>query len=98
MANLRIHLTNALTRVKRYFPEVLLFISVLVVGPLYAATDHSSLITSYEGSKTCRACHPDAVRELLDSIHYRLMGSVQAVYDMFSNKPVAGIHGKGDRY
>ena len=63
-----------------------------------AATDHSSLITSYEGSKTCKPCHPDAVDEVLDSIHYKLMGEVQGVYNMFTNQPVEGIHGKGNRY
>ena len=71
---------------------------IVFVGPLQAATDHSDLITSYEGSKTCKSCHPDSVDEVLDSMHYKLMGQVQGAYNMFTNKPVEGIHGKGNRY
>jgi hypothetical protein len=82
------------------------FLLMLPLGILFvpfaesvqAATDHTGLITSYEGSKTCRTCHPEAVDEMLGSIHYKLMGQVQDVYNMFTNKPVEGIHGKGDRY
>jgi hypothetical protein len=68
------------------------------LGAAQAVTDHSELITSYEGSATCKACHPDAVEEVLESIHYKLMGQVQGVYNMFTNQPVEGIHGKGNRY
>jgi hypothetical protein len=71
---------------------------IVFVGPLQAATDHSDLITSYEGSKTCEPCHPGAAEEMLNSIHYKLMGEVQGVYNMFTNKAVEGIHGKGNRY
>lgn len=69
-------------------------------GPAYGATDHADLITTYEGSKTCSAadCHSGAAAEVLDSIHYKLMGEVQGVYTMFTNQPVEGIHGKGNRY
>ena len=63
-----------------------------------AATDHSSLITSYEGSKTCRTCHEEETQEIVDSIHYKLMGKTQDVYNMFTNQPVVGTHGKGNRY
>jgi len=72
----------------------------IVGAPVYAATDHADLITTYEGSKTCSAadCHPGAAQEVMDSIHYKLMGEVQGVYNMFTNQPVEGIHGKGNRY
>jgi len=73
----------------------------LVAGrPAYGATDHTALMTAYEGSKTCSAadCHPGAAEEVMDSIHYKLMGEVQGVYNMFTDQPVEGIHGKGNRY
>ena len=73
-------------------------LSIIFVGSVHAATDHSDLITSYEGSKTCAPCHPGAADEMLNSIHYKLMGEVQGVYNMFTNKAVEGIHGKGNRY
>jgi hypothetical protein len=71
---------------------------ITFAGPVQATTDHTGLITSYEGSKTCRTCHPGAVDEVLGSIHYKLMGQVQDVYNMFTNRPVEGMHGKGNRY
>jgi hypothetical protein len=82
----------------RLLPVFLGLLSIIFVGPLQAATDHSDLITSYEGSKTCNPCHPGAAEEMLNSIHYKLMGEVQGVYNMFTNKAVVGIHGKGNRY
>ena len=63
-----------------------------------ADTDHTSLITTYEGSKTCRPCHDEAVNDLTHAVHYRLLGNVQGVYDMFTNKLVTGEKGKGNRY
>ena len=63
-----------------------------------AEVDHTNLITSYEGSKTCRTCHEDVMEDVIGSIHYKLMGQTQDVYNMFTNKPVVGIHGKGNRY
>jgi hypothetical protein len=62
-----------------------------------ADVDHS-FITSYEGSKTCRTCHEAAVDDLTHAVHYRLLGNVQGVYDMFTNKAVTGEKGKGNRY
>ena len=73
-------------------------LSTAFLGSTQAATDHSELITSYEGSATCKPCHPDSVEEVQGSIHYKLMGQVQGVYNMFTNQPVEGIHGKGNRY
>jgi hypothetical protein len=61
------------------------------------ALDHF-FILNYEGSKTCRVCHPDEVDDVTHSIHYRLLGDVQGVFDMFSNKPITGQWGKGNRY
>jgi hypothetical protein len=65
--------------------------------PAPLAQDHSFL-TSYEGSKTCRTCHESTVDDLTHAVHYRLLGNVQGVYDMFTNKPVTGEKGKGNRY
>ena len=74
--------------------------SIVLVGSIRADVDHTNLITTYEGSKTCTAsdCHPGVEGEVLNSIHYKLMGEVQDVYNMFTNQPVKGIHGKGNRY
>ena len=82
----------------RLVPIFLGLLSIILVGSIQAATDHSVLITSYEGSKTCEPCHPGSAEEMLNSIHYKLMGEVQGVYNMFTNKAVEGIHGKGNRY
>jgi hypothetical protein len=65
---------------------------------LAADTHDHSFLTSYEGSKTCRTCHEAAVDDLTHAVHYRLLGNVQGVYDMFTNKPVTGEKGKGNRY
>jgi hypothetical protein len=65
--------------------------------PSALAQDHSFL-TSYEGSKTCRTCHESAVDDLTHAVHYRLLGNVQGVYDMFTNQAVTGEKGKGNRY
>ena len=84
-----------------YLISLAVFMVCFVLGgSLYAATDHTDLITTYEGSKTCSAadCHPKAAEEVMDSIHYKLMGEVQGVYNMFTNQPVEGTHGKGNRY
>ncbi|MCX8045062.1 MAG: cytochrome c3 family protein [Desulfobacterota bacterium] len=65
---------------------------------LCTAADHSFL-SSYEGAKTCRQCHEEAVEEITHAIHYRLLGQVQGIYDYFTfNKPITGEHGKGNRY
>ena len=60
-----------------------------------ADTDHS-FITTYEGSKTCRICHEAAVNDLTHAVHYRLLGNRECM--MFTNKPVTGEKGKGNRY
>ena len=79
----------------RLVPVFLGLLSIIFVGPIRAATDHSDLITSYEGSKTCKPCHPGAAEEMLNSIHYKLMGEVQGVYNMFTNKAVEGYTREG---
>ena len=89
---------NHLIKNVRLVAVSLVLLSTVFLGSLQAATDHSDLITSYVGSKTCKPCHPDAVSEVLDSMHYKLMGEVQGAYNMFTNKAVEGIHGKGNRY
>jgi hypothetical protein len=91
------HMNSAVKRM-RLLRTSLGILCIAWAGSVQAAADHTNLITSYEGSKTCRTCHPGAVDEVLESIHYKLMGPVQDVYNMFTNKAVEGIHGKGDRY
>jgi hypothetical protein len=44
-----------------------------------APTSHQNLITKYEGPKTCAKCHPDAMDEVLQSVHYKLKGPVSTV-------------------
>ena len=61
------------------------------------ALDHFFII-KYEGSKTCRVCHSDVVDDVTHSVHFRLLGDVQGVYNMFTNKPITGQWGKGNRY
>ena len=92
------HPINHLMKMMGVVPVFLGILSIIFVGSVQAATDHSDLITSYEGSKTCEPCHPGSAEEMLNSIHYKLMGEVQGVYNMFTNKAVEGIHGKGNRY
>ena len=98
MKKLFSQLINHLMKMMGAVPVFLGILSIIFVGSVNAATDHSDLITSYEGSKTCAPCHPGAANEMLNSIHYKLMGEVQGVYNMFTNKAVEGIHGKGNRY
>jgi hypothetical protein len=87
-------------RLKQLYYSLLVAVCLffLFLSSAYAATDHSSLITAYEGSKTCRTCHEEAMQEVVDSIHFKLMGETQDVYNMFTNQPVEGTHGKGNRY
>jgi len=63
-----------------------------------SATDHAGFFSTYEGSKTCRTCHEDAVDELTQTIHYTMLGQPQDVFNMFTNLPVTGLQGKGNRY
>jgi hypothetical protein len=35
------------------------------------APSHADKITVYEGPRTCRACHQDAVKEVAVSLHYQ---------------------------
>lgn len=64
----------------------------------FAATDHTDKIATYEGSKTCRVCHPDQTDDIAHSLHYRLLGQTQGVYDFLTNKEISGEYGKGNRY
>ncbi|MEI6126732.1 MAG: hypothetical protein WCQ99_09305 [Pseudomonadota bacterium] len=77
---------------------VALFFVMLYGTQGFAATDHSGKITTYEGSKTCRVCHEDAVNDVAHALHYRLLGQTQDVYDFLTNKLATGDKGKGNRY
>jgi hypothetical protein len=73
---------------------------LMLSSPGFAATDHTDKITKYEGSKTCRTCHPDEVDDVSHVLHYRMLGPTQGVYDFLTNKPYpADVEkGKGNRY
>jgi len=74
-------------------------LTILLFGTSAAAEmDHTLLIKTYTGSKTCISCHYAEVNDVAESIHYRLMGDVQGVYNMFTNRPENGPQGKGNRY
>lgn len=75
-----------------------LLVFLLFSAQGFAATDHTGKITTYEGSKTCRVCHEDAVNDLSHALHYRLLGPTQGVYDFLTNKLVTTEKGKGNRY
>ena len=76
------------------------FVFFVNVSSLLAAVDHTDKIISYEVSKTCSTskCHPGIAEEMTGTLHYKLMGDVQHVFDMFTNDPVTGPMGKGNRY
>ncbi len=82
--------------------KTLIFLSLLnlccFLSPAIAEMDHTLLIESYEGSKTCKECHYAETVDLTESLHYKLMGEVQGVYNMFSNLPEKSPQGKGNRY
>jgi hypothetical protein len=77
---------------------LIFFTGLLSSSQSFAATDHTDKITAYEGSKTCRLCHEDAVNDLTHALHYRLLGPTQGVYDFLTNKLVTSEKGKGNRY
>jgi len=78
---------------------ITLFASILFyASSAFSAMDHTKLVESYEGSKTCIECHYAEAVDLTESLHYKLMGEVQGVYGMFTNKPEVGPQGKGNRY
>ena len=83
---------------KGCYAGLVLFSFLLFGTQGFAATDHTDKITSYEGSKTCRVCHEDAVNDLSHALHYRLLGPTQGVYDFLTNKLVTVEKGKGNRY
>jgi hypothetical protein len=83
---------------KRCYAVCTLFGLLMFSAQGFAATDHTGKITTYEGSKTCRVCHEDAVNDLTHALHYRLLGPTQGVYDFLTNKLVTVEKGKGNRY
>jgi hypothetical protein len=65
-----------------------IFVSLIVAAAVallfgYGVTaktmSHEQLIKSYEGPKTCEQCHPDAVNDVLQSVHYKLKGPVSTI-------------------
>ena len=64
-----------------FLPAVLFFASPV------AATDHS-LITKYEGTKTCLECHQDSGKEVAASLHYQQQAQAKFLKEWPSAKPV----------
>ncbi len=59
----------------------LLFVAGFEAQNSYAATTHADRIDTYEGTKTCLACHEQAAREVAVSLHYQQQGEVPYVKD-----------------
>jgi cytochrome c551/c552 len=60
---------------------VLAFSLALAVRARAAAPNHATLIHSYEGTKTCAACHDKQVKDVAASLHYQHAGKPQFLQD-----------------
>ena len=62
---------------------MLFFIIVLSAVPQMAAakTNHADLISKYEGTKTCLACHEQTAKDVAVSLHYQQQAGVPYVKD-----------------
>ena len=69
---------------------IVLFLLALLffAGPLWAVTDHAPLIATYEGTKTCLACHENAGKEVAGSLHYQQQAQAKFLKDWPADKPV----------
>ena len=46
-------------------------------GMVAGAVKHADLVGSYEGTKTCGACHEKAVKDVTGSLHYQQLAEPQ---------------------
>ncbi len=69
---------------------ILFFLLALLfsAGPLSAVTDHTPLVTKYEGTKTCLGCHANTGKEVAESLHYQQQGQARLLKDWPSDKSV----------
>jgi hypothetical protein len=61
----------------------------------YAAvpnTSHYGRFTTYEGSKTCRVCHPQETRDVHGSLHYQWKGPTPYVENMTTGGKLGAIN------
>ena len=73
-------------RVSRF---VLLLAPLLLAGAVSAAApDHTALVTQYEGTKTCVACHEKSAKEVAGSLHYQQLAEPQFLKDWPKDEPV----------
>lgn len=52
-----------------------------------AEPTHAKLVTQYEGSKTCVACHDKSAKEFAESLHYQLLAEPQFLKNWEKGKP-----------
>ena len=52
-----------------------------------AAPDHTALVTQYEGTKTCVACHEKSAKEVAESLHYQQLAEPQFLKDWPKDQP-----------
>lgn len=67
---------------------VLLLAPLFSAGPLSATvTDHAPLITKFEGTKTCLACHENTGKEVAESLHYQQQAQAKFLKDWPADQP-----------
>ena len=63
-------------------------VMLLYAGQGFAAIADHAKIEKYEGTKTCLACHPNAAKEVAQSLHYQQRGQANFLKDWPTDKPV----------
>jgi hypothetical protein len=72
-------------RVSRF---VLLLAALFLAGRVSAAApDHTALVTQYEGTKTCIACHEKSAKEVAESLHYQQLAEPRFLKDWPKDQP-----------
>lgn len=64
----------------------------LAVASTSLTTSHAGRFTVYEGSKTCRRCHPNQAAEVHGSVHYQWNGPTPNVVNMTSGGKMHGMN------
>ncbi|NYE56996.1 multiheme c-type cytochrome [Carboxydothermus ferrireducens] len=59
--------------------------------------DHNGLIQQYDGASTCLKCHPNALNEVVNSLHYKNKSVAPAVYKKDGKTPLGGEWGQVNR-
>ena len=68
---------------RKLFLSMFLFLLTVFVVPQMATakTNHADLISKYEGTKTCLACHEQMAKDVAVSLHYQQQAGVPYVKD-----------------